>query len=102
MMAARQKRGGAQSRGGRESEEKASRFLHLRLLLEIVRKSAPAAKRIATGDSLSCIFSKERRSHPIFLTVAPLADPSASFAERALPVDVYLLTFENDYQVRFV
>lgn len=60
MMAARQKRGGAQSRGGRESEEKASRFLHLRLLLKIVRKSAPAAKRIATGASLSCIFSKER------------------------------------------
>lgn len=60
MMAARQKRGGAQSRGGRESEEKASRFLHLRLLLNIVRKSAPAAKRIATGASLSCIFSKRR------------------------------------------
>lgn len=37
-----------------------------------------------------------------FFAVAPLADPSASFAERALPVEVHLLTFENDYQVHFV
>ena len=39
-----------------------------------------------------------RQSHPIFLAVVPLADPSASFAEPALPVEKYLLIFENDYQ----
>ena len=43
-----------------------------------------------------------RQSHPIFLAVVPLADPSASFAEPALPVEKYLPIFENDYQQRFV
>mgnify|MGYP005925955185 CR=1 FL=1 len=43
-----------------------------------------------------------RPSHPIFFAAAPLTDPSASFAEHALPVEMNLLIFENDYQVHFV
>ena len=61
------------------------------------------------AKKLPTVSDRERKETPEalgeaihFFAVAPLADPSASFAERALPVEVHLLTFENDYQVRFV
>ena len=63
MVAAGEKRGGAQSRGGRESEEKASRFLHLRLLLKAVRERCLSARSRRALPSLHLRKRKVKTPH---------------------------------------
>ena len=74
------------------------RLKHLPDVVRRVDKKTPDRFRPGVkGDPGSA-----RPSHPIFFAAAPLTDPSASFAEHALPVEMNLLIFENDYQVHFV
>ena len=63
MVAAGEKRGRAQSRGGRESEEKASRFLHLRLLLKAVRERCLSARSRRALPSLHLRKRKVKTPH---------------------------------------
>lgn len=62
------------------------------------RKKNPGRFRPGNKETPKALGKAIQSSLPLL----PPADPSAGFAERALPVEKNLLISENDYQVRFV